>query len=192
MNVASTTLEQRTDDVVRCSWATSAPEFLAYHDEEWGQPVRRDAALYERMTLESFQSGLSWLTILRKRENFRTAFEGFDPEVVAGYGQPEIDRLMSDSGIVRNRKKIDAAIGNARAIGSLDGPLSDLLWSFAPSLNAPAPRSMADVPSSTPESTAMAKRLKALGFAFLAPTTCYALMQATGIVNDHVAGCWRR
>ena len=192
MNVASTTLEQRTDDVVRCSWATSAPEFLAYHDEEWGQPVRHDAALYERMTLESFQSGLSWLTILRKRENFRTAFEGFDPEVVAGYGQPEIDRLMSDSGIVRNRKKIDAAIGNARAIGSLDGPLSDLLWSFAPSLNAPAPRSMADVPSSTPESTAMAKRLKALGFAFLGPTTCYALMQATGIVNDHVAGCWRR
>ena len=192
MNVASTTLEQRTDDVVRCSWATSTPEFLAYHDEEWGQPVRRDAALYERMTLESFQSGLSWLTILRKRENFRTAFEGFDPEVVAGYGQPEIDRLMSDSGIVRNRKKIDAAIGNARAIGRLDGPLSDLLWSFAPSLDTPAPRSMADVPASTPESTAMAKRLKALGFAFLGPTTCYALMQATGIVNDHVAGCWRR
>jgi DNA-3-methyladenine glycosylase I len=189
---ASSPTSERADDLVRCSWATSAPEFLAYHDEEWGQRVRHDAALYERMTLESFQSGLSWLTILRKRENFRMAFEGFDPEVVGGYGPGEFDRLMSDPGIVRNRKKIEAAIGNARAIGRLDGSLTDLLWSFAPSHDRPAPRSMADVPATTPESTAMAKRLKALGFAFLGPTTCYALMQATGIVNDHVADCWRR
>jgi DNA-3-methyladenine glycosylase I len=192
MNVSSTTLGERTDNLVRCSWATSAPEYLAYHDDEWGRPVHNDGALYERMTLESFQSGLSWLTILRKRENFRAAFEGFDPVVVAGYGQVEIDHLMSDPGIVRNRKKIEAAITNARAIGGLDGSLSDLLWSFAPSRNIPAPRSTADLPSTTPESTAMAKRLKGLGFVFLGPTTCYALMQATGIVNDHVAGCWRR
>jgi len=192
MVASSTSSEQRADGRVRCSWATSAPEYLVYHDEEWGQPVRQDAALYERMTLESFQSGLAWLTILRKRENFRAAFEGFDPDVVADYGPPEIDRLMTDPGIVRNRKKIEAAIGNARAIGGLDGSLTDLLWSFAPSRETPAPRSMADLPAKTLESTAMAKRLKALGFAFLGPTTCYALMQATGMVNDHVAGCWRR
>jgi DNA-3-methyladenine glycosylase I len=192
MAASSTSSEQRADELVRCSWATSASEFLVYHDEEWGQPVRDDAALYERMTLESFQSGLSWLTILRKRENFRAAFGGFDPDVVADYGPAEIDRMMTDPGIVRNRKKIEAAIKNARAIGGLDGSLTDLLWSFVPSQETPAPRSMADIPAKTLESTAMAKRLKALGFAFLGPTTCYALMQATGMVNDHVAGCWRR
>jgi DNA-3-methyladenine glycosylase I len=190
--MAASSTSSIADGLVRCSWATSAPEYLAYHDDEWGQPVRQDAALYERMTLESFQSGLSWLTILRKRENFRAAFAGFDPDAVADYGPDEIDRLMSDPGIVRNRKKIEAAIGNARAIGRLDGSLTDLLWSFAPNDDTPAPRSMADVPAKTLESTAMAKRLKTLGFAFLGPTTCYALMQATGMVNDHVAGCWRR
>jgi DNA-3-methyladenine glycosylase I len=192
MDVSPTTVDGLTDNLVRCSWATSAPEYLAYHDDEWGQPVHDDVALFERMTLESFQSGLSWLTILRKRENFRAAFEGFDPAVVAAYGQGQIDRLMSDSGIVRNRKKIEAAIANARTIEGLDGSLSDVLWSFRPSRQVPAPRSMADLPATTPESTAMAKRLKSLGFVFLGPTTCYALMQATGIVNDHVAGCWRR
>jgi DNA-3-methyladenine glycosylase I len=180
------------DDLVRCPWATSAPEYLVYHDEEWGQPVRDDTALYERLTLESFQSGLSWLTILRKRENFRAAFEGFNPAVVAGYGPPQIDRLMGDAGIVRNRKKIEAAIANAKAITALDVSLTDLLWSFAPTRAVAAPADMTDVPATSPESTAMAKRLKALGFVFLGPTTCYALMQATGMVNDHVAGCWRR
>jgi DNA-3-methyladenine glycosylase I len=191
MEMSPTTLNEGANNLVRCSWATSAPEYLSYHDEEWGQPVHDEAALYERMTLESFQSGLSWLIILRKRENFRAAFEGFDPAVVAAYGQVQIDRLMSDSGIVRNRKKIEAAIVNARTIEGLDGSLSDVLWSFAPSSH-PAPRSLADLPAATPESTAMAKRLKSIGFVFLGPTTCYALMQATGIVNDHVADCWRR
>jgi DNA-3-methyladenine glycosylase I len=196
MSTSSTTNDsvnrRYADGLVRCSWATSAPEYLVYHDEEWGQPVHDDAALYERLTLESFQSGLSWLTILRKRENFRAAFEGFDPVVVAKYGGREIDRLMGDASIVRNRKKIEAAITNARAINALDMRLSELLWSFAPSHQIAAPESTADLPASSPESTAMAKQLKALGFVFLGPTTCYALMQATGMVNDHVVGCWRR
>ena len=176
----------------RCAWAVSTPEYLGYHDEEWGRPVRGDRALYERITLEAFQSGLSWITILRKREAFRRAFAGFDPAAVAAYDEADVDRLLGDTGIVRNRSKIEAAIANAEAVLALDGGLSDLLWSFAPSTPRPAPRTPAEVPATTPESTAMAKALKRHGFRFVGPTTAYALMQATGMVDDHLADCWRR
>jgi DNA-3-methyladenine glycosylase I len=176
----------------RCPWATSAPEYVAYHDEEWGVPLHGDVALFERLTLEAFQSGLSWITILRKREAFRSAFAGFDPKLVAEFGPDDVARLMSDAGIVRNRAKIDAAINNARAVGELDVPLDELLWSFVPDPGTRTrPATLADVPAVTPESKAMAKELKRRGFAFVGPTTCYALMQATGMVDDHIASCWR-
>ncbi|HSV38576.1 MAG TPA: DNA-3-methyladenine glycosylase I [Nocardioidaceae bacterium] len=175
----------------RCAWATSAPDYVAYHDEEWGRPLRGDAALFERISLEAFQSGLSWITILRKREAFRTAFSGFDPTAVAVFDQSDVDRLLQDAGIVRNRAKIEATIANAQATVALDGGLTDLLWSFAPEERS-APVTMADVPATTPESVAMAKSLKRAGFRFVGPTTAYALMQATGIVNDHLADCWIR
>jgi DNA-3-methyladenine glycosylase I len=173
----------------RCAWATSAPDYVAYHDEEWGRPVHDDTALYEKLCLEAFQSGLSWLTILRKREGFRAAFAGFDPERVAAFGDRDVARLMADAAIVRNRAKILAAITNARAVLALDVPLSELLWSFAPEDGGPVPHARGDVPAITPESTAMAKALKRRGFAFVGPTTAYALMQACGLVNDHLAGC---
>jgi DNA-3-methyladenine glycosylase I len=176
----------------RCGWANSAPEYVAYHDEEWGVPLRGETALYERLTLEAFQSGLSWITILRKREGFRSAFRGFDPVKVAKFGDKDVTRLMADVAIVRNRAKIDAAIKNAKAIATLDTPLDDLLWSFAPDpAGRPRPTTLADVPAITPESKAMAKELKRRGFSFVGPTTCYALMQATGMVDDHIAACWR-
>ena len=178
----------------RCRWGLSAPEYVRYHDEEWGKPVRDSRGLYERLTLEAFQSGLSWLTILRKREGFRAAFAGFDPELVAEFGDRDVARLMADAGIVRNRAKIDAAIANARAVRAMEAQgdsLADLLWSFAPG-GRPAPRTWADVPATTPESTAMAKELKRRGFRFVGPTTAYALMQACGLVNDHLAGCVAR
>ncbi|SDY74154.1 DNA-3-methyladenine glycosylase I [Amycolatopsis xylanica] len=178
------------DGVARCSWGNSTPDYAEYHDTEWGVPLRGRDALYERLCLESFQSGLSWITILRKRESFRAAFLGFDPEKVAEFGEDDVERLMQDASIVRNRAKILAAIKNARAIDSLDVPLDDLLWSFAPAKHQ-RPRTMADVPAITDESKAMAKELKKRGFAFLGPTTCYALMQATGMVDDHVTGCFR-
>jgi len=176
------------DGLSRCPWALSTPDYVAYHDEEWGRPVRGDQALFERITLEAFQSGLAWITILRKREAFRRAFAGFDPGAVAAYDEHDVDRLLGDAGIVRNRRKIEAAVANARAVVALDGGLSDLLWSFAPSAR-PAPTTLADVPAVTPESTAMAKALRAVGFRFVGPTTSYALMQATGMVNDHLADC---
>jgi DNA-3-methyladenine glycosylase I len=160
-----------------------------YHDTEWGQPLRDSKALFERVTLEAFQSGLSWLIILRKRENFRRAFHRFDVERVARYGERDITRLMADAGIVRNRAKIEATIANARAVADLDVDLAELLWSFAPP-SRPRPAAMADVPAVTPESTAMAKELKRRGFRFVGPTTAYALMQATGMVDDHTADCW--
>jgi DNA-3-methyladenine glycosylase I len=177
-------------DLARCSWGDSAPDYVSYHDEEWGTPLRGEVAMYERLCLESFQSGLSWITILRKRENFRHAFAGFDPKLVAQFGAKDVARLMADAGIVRNRAKIDAAIRNAGMVLELDVPLDELLWSFQPKRHK-RPRTMADVPAVTDESKAMAKELKRRGFAFLGPTTCYALMQATGIVDDHIAGCWR-
>jgi DNA-3-methyladenine glycosylase I len=177
----------------RCWWAGSAPEYVGYHDEEWGRPQHGDRELYEKLTLEAFQSGLSWLTILRKREAFRTAFAGFEIERVAAFGDDDVARLLADAGIVRNRAKIEAAIQNARATAALDVPLGELLWSFAPDASArPAPASPAEIPASTPESAAMAKELKRRGFRFVGPTTAYALMQACGLVNDHLAGCVAR
>ncbi len=177
------------DGLPRCPWALSAPDYVAYHDQEWGRPVRGDRELYERLTLEAFQSGLAWITVLRKREAFRLAFAGFDPAVVARYDDHDVVRLMADASIIRNRRKIEAAIANARAVEALDGGLSDLLWSFAPDTPRAAPRTLVDVPAVTPESTAMAKALRARGFSFVGPTTSYALMQATGMVNDHLADC---
>jgi DNA-3-methyladenine glycosylase I len=180
------------DGLARCGWATSAPEYIAYHDNEWGNEIRDDIALFERMTLEGFQSGLSWITILRKRENFRTAFAHFDPEAVAKFGDTDFERLMADAGIVRNRLKINATISNARAMLELgDGEFSEFLWSFQPA-DHKAPKTFADVPATTPESVAMSKGLKKKGFVFVGPTTAYALMQATGIVNDHLSTCIAR
>jgi len=174
----------------RCDWAVSGPTLLQeYHDQEWGRPLRGRIALFERLTLEAFQSGLSWLTILRKRENFRRGFAGFDIETVAGYTERDVARLLADVGIVRNRAKIEATIANARAAADLDVDLSDLLWSHAPPPR-PRPETSADMPSSTPESAALARRLKSLGFRFVGPTTAYALMQATGMVDDHLRACW--
>ena len=176
------------DGLVRCAWGASTPEYVAYHDSEWGRPIRTDDALYERLTLEAFQSGLSWLTILRKREAFRAAFAKFKIRKVAAFDEADVVRLLADPGIVRNRAKVEAAIANARAALDLPGGLADLLWSFAPP-RRPRPRSFAEIAPSTPESTAMAKDLKRRGFRFVGPTTAYALMQAAGMVDDHLAGC---
>jgi len=177
------------DGRARCRWGASTPDYERYHDEEWGRPLRGADALYERLCLESFQSGLSWLTILRKRESFRSAFAGFEIAAVAEFGASDVERLMRDASIVRNRAKIEAAIANARAAAAVDD-LSALIWSHAPEPAARSvPRSMAEVPSATPGSTALAKALKQAGFRFVGPTTAYALMQAVGIVNDHVSGC---
>ena len=177
------------DGLARCGWGASTPDYLAYHDEEWGRVLRGDDALFERLTLEAFQSGLSWLTILRKREAFRAAFGGFRIEIVAGFDQRDVDRLLSDAGIVRNRAKIDAAIANARVAAELPEGLDKLLWSYAPAVRRERPATFAAVPAITPESAAMAKDLKRRGFRFVGPTTAYALMQATGMVDDHLAGC---
>jgi DNA-3-methyladenine glycosylase I len=179
------------DGELRCPWGLSAPDYLTYHDAEWGQPIRDDNGLYERLTLEGFQSGLSWLTILRKRDNFRAAFAYFDVATVAGFDETDRERLLADAGIVRHRGKIDAALTNARAAAALDESLTELIWGFAPP-RAPAPKTLADVPSQTPESKALAKELKRRGFTFVGPTTAYALMQAAGLVNDHLADCWAR
>jgi DNA-3-methyladenine glycosylase I len=176
---------------VRCSWCVGDNEYERYHDEEWGRPVRDERALFEKLCLESFQSGLSWLTILRKRAAFRAAFAGFDPAAVAAFDDADVQRLLADAGIVRNRAKIAATIANARALRVLHdagGTLSDLLWAFAPPTR-PRPADATDVPASTPESTAMAAALKVRGFRFVGPTTAYALMQAMGLVDDHIDGC---
>jgi DNA-3-methyladenine glycosylase I len=177
------------DGLARCAWSGATPDYMAYHDDEWGRPVRDDDGLYERLTLEAFQSGLSWLTILRKRPAFRTAFKDFTIAEVAGFDETDVERLLLDSGIVRNRAKIEAALHNARAAADLDSGLSTLRWSFAPAPRERRPRSFAEVPAVTPESTAMAKALKKHGFRFVGPTTAYALMQATGMVDDHLADC---
>lgn len=175
------------DGLPRCPWGAD-PRMIDYHDREWGRPVTDDGALFERVCLEAFQSGLSWWVILNKREAFRAAFEGFDPARVAAFTEADVERLLGDAGIVRNRAKIEAAVSNARVVLDLPEPLGDLLRSFAPDPR-PAPRSLAEVPASTPESTAMARELKRRGFRFVGPTTAYALMQATGMVDDHLAGC---
>jgi DNA-3-methyladenine glycosylase I len=175
----------------RCAWANSAPEYAVYHDEEWGTPLHGDDALFERLCLEAFQSGLSWITILRKRPAFRAAFAGFAIHAVAAFTPDDEARLMADASIVRNRAKIAAAVRNARAAQDLREGLSALLWSFAPPASRPRPGTLADVPATSSESIAMAKELKRRGFVFVGPTTAYALMQATGMVDDHVAGCFR-
>ena len=178
----------------RC-WATSDPAYLAYHDEEWGRPVTDERGLLERFCLEGFQSGLSWLTILRKRENFRTAFAGFDPERVARFGKRDVERLLLDAGIVRHRGKIEAAIANARgtvALREAGTSLGELVWDHRPKKARAAPRSLRDLPATTPESNALSKELKRAGFRFVGPTTVYAAMQACGVVNDHIAGCFVR
>lgn len=183
------------DGVARCPWAAGDDRYTAYHDDEWGRPVTDERGLFERLSLEAFQSGLSWLTILRKRPAFRSAFAGFDPEAVAAFGDADRARLLADAGIVRNRAKVDATIANAAAVLDLRAdrePLHEVLWSFAPDEPGPAPADLGDVPAVTPASTAMARALKRRGFTFVGPTTCYAMMQAVGMVNDHLAGCAAR
>ncbi len=176
----------------RCGWATSAPEYVAYHDDEWGVPLHGENQLFERLSLEAFQSGLSWLVILRKRPAFRTAFAGFDVDAVARFGAADVTRLLADAGIVRNRAKIEATIANARAVReNMPEGLDALLWSYAPAARRRRPETLADVPSTAAESVALAKELKRRGFRFVGPTTAYAAMQATGIVDDHIATCWR-
>jgi DNA-3-methyladenine glycosylase I len=177
------------DGRARCGWGASTPDYAAYHDEEWGRVLHGDDALYERLTLEAFQSGLSWLTILRKRKAFRAAFGGFRLETVARFGEPDIQRLLADPGIVRNRAKIEAAISNARAALDLPDGLDALLWSYAPTRQRERPSASASIPTTTDESTAMARDLRRRGFRFVGPTTAYALMQATGMVDDHLIGC---
>ncbi|WP_040791852.1 DNA-3-methyladenine glycosylase I [Nocardia paucivorans] len=177
------------DDRVRCPWSTSSRLYRDYHDQEWGRPLHGDDALFERLCLETFQAGLSWITILRKRPAFRAAFAGFVIARVAEFDDTDRQRLLADTGIVRNRAKIDACIANARVARDLDIGLAELLWSFAPPPR-PRPRTLADIPAITPESTALAKELKRRGFSFVGPTTAYALMQATGMVDDHLATCW--
>jgi DNA-3-methyladenine glycosylase I len=181
-------LSPGSDGLKRCWWATSDPLYVSYHDEEWGRPVVSNDGLFERLCLEAFQSGLSWLTILRKREAFRAAFEGFRIERVAAFGDDDVERLLTDAGIVRNRRKIEAAVANARAATALGEALAALVWSFRPKEHR-APRAPSDLAASTPESTALARELKRRGFRFVGPTTAYALMQACGLVNDHLAGC---
>ena len=176
----------------RCGWAASSDQYIAYHDQEWGVPVHGETPLYERLTLEAFQSGLSWLTILRKREGFRAAFAGFDAETVAAFGEADFKRLMADASIVRNRLKIRAAVTNAQAVVRLrdQGGLDELFWSFAP-VGHRRPRTSADVPVTSAESIALAKALRRNGFVFVGPTSLYAAMQACGLVNDHLVGCCR-
>jgi len=181
-----------TDNKKRCGWCLSDPIYIHYHDIEWGRPVKDDVRLYEKLCLEGFQAGLSWLTILRKRQEFRVAFKGFDPDVVARFKDKDITRLMNNEGIVRNRLKIEAAIANAKATLKVQdelGSLSKLIWSFAPTKSKKAPRTLADVPATSPESVALSKELLKRGFKFVGPTTIYASMQSLGLVNDHLATC---
>jgi DNA-3-methyladenine glycosylase I len=182
------------DGRLRCPWGLSAEEYVTYHDTEWGRPVHGDDELFERLCLEAFQSGLSWLTILRRREGFRTAFKGFSIPAVAAFTETDVERLLTGTSIIRNRAKIEASIANARVAAELaDGELDALIWSYAPALaERPVPRTMADVPATTPESTALSKDLRKRGFRFVGPTTAYALMQACGLVDDHLANCVAR
>ena len=181
------------DGKLRCPWALSSPDYLGYHDDEWGRPVRDDTGMFERLCLEGFQSGLSWLTILRKRENFRAAFAGFQIETVAAFGLDDVRRLLADPGIVRNRAKIEATIRNARAALELPSGLAALVWEYAdPARNGTSPQTLSDLPATTRESKALSRELKRRGFAFTGPVTIYSTMQACGIVDDHLAACFRR
>ena len=183
------------DGRARCAWAGSDAEYQRYHDEEWGVPLHGDRALFEKLSLEGFQAGLSWITILRRRPTFRLAFHGFDIDAVAAFDEGDVERLMADPGIIRNRLKVDATISNARVTQGLErehpGALDELIWSFAPPRRDHAPASFAEIPGVTSESTALSAALKKLGYRFVGPTTIYALMQSGGLVDDHVAGCFR-
>jgi DNA-3-methyladenine glycosylase I len=193
-NEANDALMPGRDGAPRCWWSVSSDEYTAYHDDEWGHPVTEDDGLFERLCLEAFQSGLSWLTILRKRDHFRAAFSDFHIADVAVFAQSDVERLLTDSGIVRNRRKIEAAVANARAAAQLveaHGSLAAFIWSFAP-VAPPAPRARSEIPSSTTDSVRLAVELKRNGFHFVGPTTLYALMQACGLVNDHIVGCCAR
>ncbi|MFJ6576159.1 DNA-3-methyladenine glycosylase I [Streptomyces sp. NPDC004290] len=182
------------DGRLRCPWGLSTEDYVAYHDEEWGRPVHGDDALFERLCLEAFQSGLSWITILRRREGFRRAFAGFEIASVAAFGEADRERLLADEGIIRNRAKVDATLANAKLLADwAPGELDELIWSHAPDPETrPAPRTLAEVPAVTDESTALSKALKKRGLRFIGPTTAYALMQACGLVDDHLAGCVAR
>ena len=186
-------LVQGDDGLLRPAWAATDPLLREYYDSEWGMPVRDERGMFERLSLEAFQSGLSWATILRKRPAFREAFAGFDPEVVAAFGDSDVETLLADAGIVRNRAKILATIGNAQATVALraEGGLADLVWSFRPA-DTPRPRTLADIPTTSPESQALAKELRRRGFRFVGPTTLFALMEAVGIVDTHLVGSHRR
>ena len=182
------------DGIARCPWCSGSADYVRYHDEEWGRPVRGDTAIFERICLEAFQSGLSWLTILRKRPMFRVAFADFDPRAVAEFDSSDVDRLMDDAGIVRNRRKIEATIANARAVVNLlddagDGALDALFWSYGSGLRVRRPALMTDVAAATDDSRAMSAHLRGIGLRWLGPTTMYAAMQACGVVNDHLIGC---
>jgi len=183
------------DGLARCAWAGSDSEYQRYHDEEWGTPLHGDRSLFEKLSLEGFQAGLSWITILRRRPTFRAAFRDFDIDAVAGFGERDVERLMADPGIIRNRLKVDATISNARVTQALvsghPGALDELIWSFAPAPRDHALTSFAELPAVTAESTALSAALKKLGYRFVGPTTMYALMQSGGLVDDHIAGCWR-
>ncbi len=191
MSAAARGAQPGPEGLLRCPWSLGTPEYLGYHDDEWGRPVRDDQGMFERLSLEAFQSGLSWLTILRKREGFRTAFAKFAIETVAGFGPDDVTRLLADPGIVRNRAKIEAVIGNARAALALPGGVAALVWSYADD-QAAAPETLDDVPPSTPASKALAKELKRNGFSFAGPVTVYATLQACGVVDDHLESCFRR
>lgn len=183
------------DGRARCAWVGADEEYARYHDEEWGRPLHGDRPLFEKLSLEGFQAGLSWITILRRRPTFRTAFAGFDIDAVAAFDARDIERLMNDPGIIRNRAKVEATISNARVTQKLvaghPGALDELLWGFAPEPRTGVPMSFADLPATTAESTAASRALKKLGYRFVGPTTIYALMQSSGMVDDHIAGCWR-
>ncbi len=190
--MAAKDLVEGSDGRLRCPWAGSQPDYLAYHDLEWGRPVHDELRLFEKLCLEGFQAGLSWYTILRKRDAFRRAFAGFEPVRVAAFGEADVDRLLADAGIVRSRRKIEATIANARALLALgDTTLERLVWAHAPARHR-APRRSGQVPASIPESTALAVELKRRGFRMVGATTVYAMMQACGVVNDHLTGCFVR
>lgn len=179
------------DGLARCGWGAADPEYRRYHDEEWGTPQHDPVRLFEKVCLEGFQAGLSWITILRRRPAFREVFHGFDAERVAVMTDDDVTRLLGDDRIIRHRGKIEATIQNARATLDLDLPIDELLWSFAPRPRSAAPSTFAEVPATTPESAAMSKELRRRGFRFVGPTTMYALMQAAGMVDDHLAACHR-
>jgi DNA-3-methyladenine glycosylase I len=195
VSVVSADVVVADDGKARCRWVGADAEYQRYHDEEWGRPLHGDQRLYEKLSLEGFQAGLSWITILRRRPAFREVFHGFDPQRVAAMGPDEVEAAMLDERIIRNRAKILATINNANLVLEMTqgrpGALDDLMWSFAPAPRSRRLTAMADIPAVTAESVAMSKTLRSLGFSFVGPTTMYALMQSAGMVDDHVVGCWR-